>query len=247
MKKMFLAAGLALFLCVNIAGAEVFTLKSDQIGGQLTIDQVYSGFGCTGKNISPQLTWMNAPKNTKSFAITVYDPDAPTGSGWWHWVIFNIPADTAGLGAADIDQVYSGFGCTGKNISPQLTWMNAPKNAKSFAITVYDPDAPTGSGWWHWVIFNIPADTAGLVTDAGNPQKNLAPKGSVQSMTDYGKPGFGGACPPQGDKPHRYIFTVFALDVPKLDLDEKANAALVGFMLNGHAIEKASLISYYGR
>ena len=182
MKKMFFAAGLALFFCVNIAGAEVFSLKSDQIGGQLTIDQVYSGFGCTGKNISPQ-----------------------------------------------------------------LKWMNAPKNAKSFAITVYDPDAPTGSGWWHWVIFNIPSDTAGLVTDAGNPQKNLAPKGSVQSMTDFGKPGFGGACPPQGDKPHRYIFTVFALDVPKLDLDEKANAALVGFMLNGHAIEQASLISYYGR
>jgi len=181
MKKIFLAAGLALLLCANVASAEVFTLKSDQIGGQLTIDQVYSGFGCTGKNISPQLKWMNAPKNTKSFAITVYDPDAPTGSGWWHWVTFNIPSDTAGL-----------------------------------------------------------------VTNAGNPQMNLAPKGSVQSMTDYGKPGFGGACPPQGDKPHRYIVTVFALDVPKLDLDEKANGALVGFMLNGHAIEKASLISYYG-
>jgi Raf kinase inhibitor-like YbhB/YbcL family protein len=112
---------------------------------------------------------------------------------------------------------------------------------------VYDPDAPTGSGWWHWVIFNIPADTTELATDAGNPQKKLAPKGSVQSVTDYGMAGFGGACPPKGDKPHRYIFTVFALDVPKLDLDEKANAALVGFMLTGHAIEKASLISYYGR
>ena len=182
MKKMFVAAGIALFLFASIAGAEVFTLKSDQIGGQLTIDEVYSGFGCTGKNISPQLKWTNAPKNTKSFALTVYDPDAPTGSGWWHWVIFNIP-----------------------------------------------PDA------------------TGLVTDAGNPQKTLAPKGSVQSITDYGKPGFGGACPPQGDKPHRYIFTVFALDIAKLDLDEKASAALVGFMLNGHAIEKASLISYYGR
>jgi Raf kinase inhibitor-like YbhB/YbcL family protein len=182
MKKMFLTAGLALFLCASIAGAGEFTLKSDQIGGQLTIDQVYSGFGCSGKNISPQ-----------------------------------------------------------------LKWINAPKNAKSFALTVYDPDAPTGSGWWHWVIFNIPANATELVTDAGNVQKNLAPKGSVQSMTDYGKTGFGGACPPQGDKPHRYTFTLFALDVPKLDLDEKANAALVGFMLNAHSIEKASLISYYGR
>ena len=144
-------------------------------------------------------------------------------------------------------QIFNGFGCTGGNTSPELSWSGAPAGTKSFALTMYDPDAPTGSGWWHWVIFNIPPDTTGLVTDAGNPQKNLAPKGSVQSMTDYGKPGFGGACPPQGDKPHRYIFTVFALDVPKLDLDEKANAALVGFMLNAHAIEKASLISYYGR
>jgi Raf kinase inhibitor-like YbhB/YbcL family protein len=160
--------------------------------------------------------------------------------------VFTLKSDQIG-GQLTIDQVYSGFGCTGKNISPQLKWMNAPKNAKSFALTVYDPDAPTGSGWWHWVIFNILAGSTELATDAGDPQKGLAPKGSVQSMTDYGKPGFGGACPPQGDKAHRYIFTLFALDMPKIDLDEKANAALVGFMLNAHAIEKASLISYYGR
>ncbi len=159
---------------------------------------------------------------------------------------YTLKSDTLG-GQLTIDQVYSGFGCTGKNISPELKWTDAPKNAKSFALTVYDPDAPTGSGWWHWVIFNIPAETKELATDAGNLQKNLAPKGSVQSVTDYGKPGFGGACPPQGDKPHRYVFTLYALDVPKLDLDEKANAALVGFMLNMHAVAKTSLISYYGR
>ena len=82
---------------------------------------------------------------------------------------------------------------------------------------------------------------------AGDPAKKLAPSGSVQSMTDYGKPGFGGACPPIGDRPHRYIFTVFALDVPKLDLDEKAGAAYVGFNLNGHALAKASIMAYYGR
>src|SRR5512143_1779529 len=159
---------------------------------------------------------------------------------------FTLKSDQIG-GQLTIEQVYNGFGCTGKNISPELKWVNAPKTAKSFAVTAYDPDAPTGSGWWHWVIFNIPADVNELRTGAGDPQKKTAPAGSVQSMTDYGKPGFGGACPPVGEKPHRYIFTVFALDVPKLDLDEHAGAAYVGFNLNGHAVAKASMVSYYGR
>ena len=144
-------------------------------------------------------------------------------------------------------QVFSGFGCTGKNISPSLKWINAPKDTKSFAFTVYDPDAPTGSGWWHWLIFNISSDITELKADAGNLQKGLAPKGSVQSVTDFGKPGFGGACPPKGDKPHRYIFTVYALKVEKLDLDEKALPALVGFFLTQQTIAKASLMAYYGR
>lgn len=159
---------------------------------------------------------------------------------------FTLKSDQMG-GQLTIDQVFSGFGCAGKNISPSLRWTDAPKNTKSFALTVYDPDAPTGSGWWHWVIFNISAGTTELKTDAGNLQKNIAPKGSVQSVTDFGTPGFGGPCPPIGDKPHRYIFTIYALDVPKIDLDEKASPALVGYMLNQHAIEKASIISYYGR
>jgi len=145
------------------------------------------------------------------------------------------------------NQVYSGMDCTGKNISPSLVWSNAPQNTKSFAVTVYDPDAPTGSGWWHWVIINIPSSVTELKADAGNPEKMLAPKGSVQSMTDFGKPGFGGACPPKGDKPHRYIFTVYALDVEKLDMNEKTPPPMAGFQLNRHAIAKASIIAYYGR
>jgi Raf kinase inhibitor-like YbhB/YbcL family protein len=144
-------------------------------------------------------------------------------------------------------QVFSGFGCSGMNISPSLKWINAPSNTKSFAVTVYDPDAPTGSGWWHWVIFNIPAGVKELNRDAGRPEKRLAPAGSIQSVTDFGKPGFGGACPPQGDKAHRYIFTVYALNVEKLDLDEKASPAMVGFLLNNNTIAKASMISYYRR
>jgi Raf kinase inhibitor-like YbhB/YbcL family protein len=159
---------------------------------------------------------------------------------------FTLRSDQIG-GQLTTDQVFSGFGCTGKNISPSLKWTDAPKDTKSFALTVYDPDAPTGSGWWHWIIFNIPADVNELKTDAGNPEKNIAPKGSVQSMTDFGKPGYGGPCPPVGDKPHRYIFTLYALNIPRLNLDEKASAAFVGYMLNQHTIAKASIISYYGR
>ncbi len=159
---------------------------------------------------------------------------------------FTLRSDQIG-GQLTNDQVFSGFGCTGKNISPSLNWTGAPKGTKSFALTLYDPDAPTGSGWWHWIIFNIPVNVTELKSDAGNPEKNIAPTGSVQSMTDFGKPGFGGPCPPVGDKPHRYIFTIYALDVPKLDLDKKASAALVSYTLNQHTIEKASIISYYGR
>ncbi len=150
-------------------------------------------------------------------------------------------------GQLKMEQVYNGFGCSGKNISPELEWSNAPKGTKSFAITVYDPDAPTGSGWWHWLVFNIPSSVHSLPRGAGNPSAHLLPKGAVQSRTDFGKPGYGGACPPAGDRPHRYIFTVYALDVQKLPLNADSAPALIGFMLEKHAIAKASLISYYGR
>lgn len=144
-------------------------------------------------------------------------------------------------------QVFNGFGCQGENISPQLSWENIPKGTKSFAITVYDKDAPTGSGWWHWVVFNLEANTTQLAQNAGNKKMNLLPKGAIQSVTDFGGNGFGGACPPVGDKAHQYIFTVHALDIEKLDLKENTSPALVGYMLNIHTIQKASLVSYYKR
>lgn len=145
------------------------------------------------------------------------------------------------------EQVFNGFGCQGGNISPALQWQGAPADTKSFAVTMYDPDAPTGSGWWHWVIFNIPANVTSLDKNAGDPQANLAPAGSIQSQTDFGKPGYGGPCPPQGHKPHRYQFTVYALKTDTLPLDEKAPAAMVGFYLNQNVIEKAVLNTQYGR
>jgi Raf kinase inhibitor-like YbhB/YbcL family protein len=146
-----------------------------------------------------------------------------------------------------IDQVFKGFGCEGKNISPALEWKNPPAGTKSFAVTVYDPDAPTGSGWWHWVMFNIPATVTKLDADAGNSASGKAPAGAVQSRTDFGAPGFGGACPPPGNKPHRYIFTVYALKVDKIEADANASGAMVGFMLNANKLGKATFTAKYGR
>jgi Raf kinase inhibitor-like YbhB/YbcL family protein len=144
-------------------------------------------------------------------------------------------------------QVFKGFGCDGGNVSPSLVWKRAPAGTKSFAVTVYDPDAPTGSGWWHWVVFNIPSDVVTLPLGAGDPAAGKAPRGAIQSQTDFGKPGYGGPCPPQGDKPHRYIFTVHALKTDKLDLDDKTMPAMVGFMINANRLDKASFTATYGR
>lgn len=142
--------------------------------------------------------------------------------------------------------VFNSFGCTGNNVSPEVSWSNAPQGTKSFAVTVYDPDAPTGSGWWHWTVFNIPASVTEIKEGASSSSGSL-PAGSVEGRTDFGKPGYGGACPPTGDKPHRYILTVFALKTDKIDLDPSASGALVGYYLNQNAIAKVSLTVKYGR
>ena len=144
-------------------------------------------------------------------------------------------------------QVYKGMGCTGENASPQLAWKGAPVGTKSFAVTVYDPDAPTGSGWWHWVVYNLPATTMTLPTGAGDPAKKLVPAPAMQARTDFGVPGFGGACPPPGDKPHSYVITVFALKVPKIDVPETASPAMIGFYLNANKLGTAKLTGKFGR
>ena len=106
-----------------------------------------------------------------------------------------------------------GFGCTGGNRSPHLRWQDPPSGTKSFAVTCFDPDAPTGSGFWHWVVVNIPPTVAELPLDAGNPASGKLPAGALQVRTDFGKPGYGGPCPPAGDHPHRYLFTVLSAGV----------------------------------
>ena len=143
-------------------------------------------------------------------------------------------------------QVYNSFGCTGQNISPAVSWSNAPAGTKSFALLMYDPDAPTGSGWWHWVAYDIPADVTSLPADAGDPKKNLMPTGVVQGRTDFGTPGYGGPCPPPG-KPHHYYLRLYALKVPKLEVPPNATAALIGFNVTANAIAMAQIMGLYGR
>ena len=146
------------------------------------------------------------------------------------------------------EQVFNGFGCTGKNVSPTLSWSGAPKGTKSFALLVHDPDAPTGgAGWWHWLVINIPAGTTELKKDAGKADGFSLPAGAEQVTTDFGSPGWGGPCPPAGDKAHRYHFTLYALKVEKLELPKGAAAALAGFMVNASAIGKATLTGTYDR
>lgn len=153
----------------------------------------------------------------------------------------------AGAPIAD-EQVFAGFGCSGKNISPALKWSGAPPGTKSFALLVHDPDAPTGgAGWWHWVVTNIPADATELPKGAGKADGSALPKGAVQVNTDFGGPGWGGPCPPAGDKPHRYNFSLHALKVDKLDLPPGATASLAGFMINANSIGKAAFTGKYGR
>lgn len=142
---------------------------------------------------------------------------------------------------------FDGFGCSGKNQSPQLSWKNAPEGTKSFAITMYDPDAPTGSGWWHWIVFDLPASTKELASGAGNSALNLIPKGAIQSITDYGVPGYGGPCPPENHGFHQYIITVYALKTEKLGLKKETNPAVVGYYLWNNTLAKASIVFYYQR
>jgi Raf kinase inhibitor-like YbhB/YbcL family protein len=366
------AAALALAACSsdnNDSGT--FTLSSADVPKDGTIPDAQvlnnSGFGCSGGNASPELHWDNPPAGTLSFAVTLFDADAPTGSGFWHWTVFNIPASarslpkgagggsggsgTSGLpagalqgytdfgasgyggpcppvgdaphhytftvyalkvaslagvdagstgafvtfnakgnalasasftatygkspagathpdvptatgftltstevqnnGTIALDQVFTG--CSGANNSPSLTWTPGPTGTNSYLVTVFDPDAPTGSGFWHWVAFNIPAGTTSLPRNAGSGTG--LPAGVVQAKNDFGQNAYGGPCPPAGDQPHHYHFTVYAM--PEADLataeglSDKATGGLVGFATRasptGRALAKAELVATYGR
>jgi len=133
------------------------------------------------------------------------------------------------------------FGCTGGNVAPALAWSHPPAGTKSFALMVHDPDAPTGSGFWHWVIYNLPPDTTELA------EGGALPKGATLGNTDFGAPGWGGPCPPVGSGDHHYRFTLFALKVDKLDLPAGATPGFVGFNVHANAIAKTTLTGIYNR
>ena len=144
--------------------------------------------------------------------------------------------------------VFKGYGCKGSNVSPAIAWKNAPAGTRSFAVSLHDPDAPTGdAGFWHWVVINIPAATSQLAQGAGAADGRALPAGARQIDNDFGSADWGGPCPPVGDKPHRYNFTVYALKVEKLDLPAASTASQAALSISANSIAKASFTARYGR
>ncbi len=155
---------------------------------------------------------------------------------------FSVTSKSLGSAFA-AEQFWNNFGCSGQNTSPDIAWSGFPAETKSFAVTVYDQDAPTGSGFWHWVAYNIPANVTALA--AGAASSKQLPSGTVEGNTDLGQPGYFGPCPPVGRK-HRYVFTVTALKVEKIDIPATATAAFVGFNLWQNTLARASLTATAG-
>lgn len=140
-----------------------------------------------------------------------------------------------------------GFGCAGGNRSPALSWSGAPDGTRSFAVTCYDPDAPTGSGFWHWMLLNLPVGTADIAAGAGTDTGQGLPDGVVQVVNDFGTIGYGGPCPPPGHGPHHYRFTVHAVSVEALPVDETTPQAIARFQLHAHTLAVATITGLSGR
>jgi Raf kinase inhibitor-like YbhB/YbcL family protein len=176
--------------------------------------------------------------------------------------VFTLSSPDLASGKFDTKFILNGFGCTGGNVSPALQWSNIPAGTQSLALQVYDPDAPSGSGFWHWAIYNIPPTATGLAQGVGNSPATL-PAGAFGGNTDFldtgvtgGNGNYGGPCPPAGDPPHRYIFTLFAVAVPDLQVaggvPKTGTAGLYGFVLGragigNNLLGKATFTATYGR
>jgi Raf kinase inhibitor-like YbhB/YbcL family protein len=202
------------------------------------------------KSLIPKSLWLAAA----AAALTGCGTTLPASE-------FTLSSPDLQGGTFDNKFVLNGFGCKGENVSPTLIWRNPPAGTKSFALQVHDPDAPTGSGFWHWAVYNIPPTTVILSQGVGNRAERL-PAGAFGGNTDFmdtgatgGNGNYGGPCPPEGDRPHRYVFTVYALAVDKIEVaagvPRTGSAALYGFVLNkgiGPALlGKASFTATYGR
>jgi Raf kinase inhibitor-like YbhB/YbcL family protein len=155
--------------------------------------------------------------------------------------------DFAAPGGIPVAHILNAFGCTGANRSPALSWSGAPAGTQSFAITMVDPDAPGGHGWWHWSVFNIPATAHALPENAGAADSKTVPSGAVRGRRDYGFSYYAGLCPPVGDRPHRYIITVYALKTARVALDPQAAGASVESTLRSNMLAQAQITGRYGR
>ena len=148
-------------------------------------------------------------------------------------------------GTLGTDQVSGLMGAGGADVSPQLSWSGAPEGTRSFAVTVYDPDAPTTAGFWHWAVADLPADTTGLPTGAGGDDGTGLPEGAVRLRNDAGLARFVGAAPPAGHGPHRYVVGVHALDVEHVGVDGDSTPTFLGFSMHWHTLARATLTATY--
>ena len=139
-----------------------------------------------------------------------------------------------------LDALFIHTSAGGENQSPQLAWSGAPGETRGYAVTCFDPDAPTGSGFWHWVLVNVPVSVTELERGA-----DPLPEGAFCVRNDYGEANYGGSAPPPGDRPHRYVFAVHALDVDRLDVGPEASPAYVGFNLAFHTLARAVIRPTY--
>ncbi len=147
-----------------------------------------------------------------------------------------------------MEYVADTFGCSGGNVSPALSWRNAPMGTRSFVLTLFDPDErSTPSGWWHWVVYDIPKGTTELAASAGAAHSSLLPKGAQEGRTDLGNRAYVGPCPAKGDPPHQYQFTLYALRIANLPVDHGASGAMVTSVAQNFVLAKAVLVVPYGR